>query len=339
MSSAGALPRNGLIIEGGGSHTSIAVYVDGMLSFEHHGDASNPRSISDSEATDILRDMLLRVQHHITSKLTVFAAHGAASTPHEAQLLGRKIHDLLIDKLPSRIVVVNDLVPVAMSRPTTNVYVAAAGTGTGFIARSEEGKWHRSSGYEFVLSDEGGGYDLGQGALRAAIKDIDGRGQPTLLTEMVTTRLQCERADLQQRLFGYAYQHQENIKYRMASFADTVFAADNQGDDVAGILLDVAAEEIALGIRSLERAIGEPSVVSPLILTGSLLTAQANLRDRVVEGHGFGARFDVSILGSSSLLQTATLLTTLDDDHLNELERSPGIPAYVWKRDAGRSNS
>lgn len=331
MRSIESSQANGLVIEGGGSHTSIAQYIDGQLSFELHGPASNPRSVSDNEATDVLKDMLFQAQDTIADRFPVYAAHGAASTRHEARLLGEKIRTLLGSDLLTQVVVVNDIVPLALSRPTGNVFVAAAGTGTGYLARSKDGKWRRSSGYEFILADEGGSFDLGQRALRATTKDIDGRGGSTLLTELTMERLGCKREQLQERLFDHIYERDENIKHKVSTFADLVFEADEHGDEVAHNLLDDAAAEIALGIESLERLLGSPSEDCSLILTGSLLTAQRNLRDRVLERHGLGTRFDVAILGSMSLLQTTARLMSLNDTVLGELENSPGIPVYIWK--------
>jgi len=322
---------NGLIIEGGGSHTSIAYSVNGELSFELHGEASNPRSVSNDEATDILKDMLTQAKEQIEDEqFPVYAAHGAASTHREAELLGKKIESLLGHDSLTQIIVVNDLVPIALSQPTGNVFVAAAGTGTGYLARSKDGRWARASGYEFVLADEGGGFDLGQRALRAAIKDVDGRGEPTLLTELVMNRLRCTRAELQEKLFEDVYRQEENVKYKVSTFADLVFEADTQNDKSARTLLNEAATEIVLGIGALERSLGSPSEDCSLILTGSLLTAQSNLRDRVLDSREVSP-LEVSVLGSMSLLQTTSRLMGLDDVALRELKHSPGIPVYVWK--------
>lgn len=208
MTATEVLPNEAIIIEGGGSHTSVACYVDGAIVLEFHGVASNPRSVSDRSATDTLEKMLLRAQSYLGKSIPVYAAHGAASTVQEAELLGKKIIGLLGQDKLTQVVVVNDLVPVALSR-VGSVFVAAAGTGTGYLARSKKGVWHRASGLEFILADEGGGFDLGQSALRAVVKELDDRGKPTLLTDSVAERLRCDRSELGPNIFGKIYQSEK----------------------------------------------------------------------------------------------------------------------------------
>lgn len=123
----------------------------------------------------------------------------------------------------------------------------------------------------------------------------------------------------------------KNIKFTVATFADLVFEADKQGDEVASELLDIAATEVVLGIEALERVVGSSSDNCSLILTGSLLTAQNNLRERVIEKHGLSSRFSISVLGSMDLLQTTAKLVGINDVVIRELRQNPIIPTYFWK--------
>ena len=60
------------------------------------------------------------------------------------------------------------------------------------------GRAARSGGWGYLLGDEGGGFWIGRAALSAVVRQFDGRGPATLLTEMVLDHMslgQPDRAD------------------------------------------------------------------------------------------------------------------------------------------------
>lgn len=94
--------------------------------------------------------------------------------------------------------VVKEVFPAASIRSSSDAVVAARGAladrrgvavvaGTGSIALAGDGAPYRAraGGYGYVLGDEGSGFWLGREALAAALKAMDGRGPPTLLTELI----------------------------------------------------------------------------------------------------------------------------------------------------------
>ena len=58
--------------------------------------------------------------------------------------------------------------------------IAIAGTGSSVFARAK-GEMRQVGGWGYLLGDEGSGFDLGRRALRAALYDLDGRGEKTCL--------------------------------------------------------------------------------------------------------------------------------------------------------------
>ncbi len=80
--------------------------------------------------------------------------------------------------------VVNDLVPlVALGEPGRSHLVAVCGTATGFGVCTDDSRSWRASGQEYLLSDEGGGHDVGVEGLQASVRAVDGRGPATALVE------------------------------------------------------------------------------------------------------------------------------------------------------------
>ncbi|MEU3455370.1 BadF/BadG/BcrA/BcrD ATPase family protein [Micromonospora sp. NPDC006766] len=318
-----------LAVEGGGSHTSAAVYEGGARTRYVHGPTSNPRSISASDAMDTLHRMLLDILTGLSGAISIYVGHGAASTAREAAQLGRRLDRLRESASVGDIIVVNDLVPLALIEPTRNVVVAAAGTGTGFLARSHDGLWRRASGQEFVLSDEGGGYDIGLAALRAAIREADGRGRPTILTDLLSEMRACTPAELPHHLFETVYEDPTSIKVEVAQYARAVFAAAAALDPVARDILSAAANEICLGVTAVARALKIDLSTSLLVLTGSLLTACDGLRENVLAGLQSGLARSEVLVASDDLVRNVRELGNHIDRLRTETIRHPWLPVYL----------
>jgi hypothetical protein len=63
--------------------------------------------------------------------------------------------------------------------------IVIAGTGAVAYGQLADGRSFRSGGWGYLMGDEGSGYDLGIGALRAITQASDGRGTSTCLIEMI----------------------------------------------------------------------------------------------------------------------------------------------------------
>ncbi|MCX6141663.1 MAG: hypothetical protein NTZ35_00440, partial [Ignavibacteriales bacterium] len=66
--------------------------------------------------------------------------------------------------------------------------IIIAGTGSFALAKDHKGATHRAGGWGRILGDEGSGYTIGRDGLNAVTKHLDGRGKPTLLTELIASR-------------------------------------------------------------------------------------------------------------------------------------------------------
>lgn len=274
--------RAWLLLEGGGSHTWAATATGDTVLTTTEGPSANPRSVGEDRAVHTLVDVIDRVwDGPATALLGVVAAHGAASTRAAAgdfaALIRRAL--ALVGLTAAPVLVTNDLTPLLLSTPGP-VCVATCGTGTGFAARNGT-RWARSSGLEWLLSDEGGGHELAAAGLRAAIRSLDGRGPDTTLTGLA--RLWCADADyaggdLGEDLFFHVYR-EEGAKPLVASFAQHVLEAAEDGDAVASRLVENAAAELTVGAAAVCRATGITAGTGyTLLLSGSPLTEATLLR-------------------------------------------------------------
>ncbi|MER7688174.1 BadF/BadG/BcrA/BcrD ATPase family protein [Streptomyces sp. NPDC097610] len=270
-----------LLLEGGGSHTWAAAATGDTILVTAEGPSTNPRSVGEERAVHRLVELIDRVwDDPATAPLGVVAAHGAASTSAAAGDFATLIRRALaLAGMTAPVLVTNDLTTLLLSADGP-VCVANCGTGTGFAAHNGA-RWARSSGLEWLLSDEGGGHDLGTAGLRAVVRSLDGRGPDTALTGLA--RRWCDEADhaggnLGEILFFHVYRTAA-AKPLVASFAQHVLEAAEDGDTVAARLVENAAAELAAGAAAVCRATSITARTGyTLVLSGSVLTEATLLR-------------------------------------------------------------
>lgn len=165
-----------------------------------------------------------------------------------------------------------------------------AGTGTSEYVRYGGSNYTMVGGWGHLIDDAGSGFWLGKEAINAALREEDGRGKKTLLTTLVNEKLgKSVRSSI-----GYLY---SDGKRTIASFAPVVFAACEQGDELALDILNRAADELAL-----------------LITTGAKLIDAKPWRVALVGG-----------LWNAPLLQNAVRARLNDDYLLTQLSAPPVI--------------
>lgn len=133
--------------------------------------------------------------------------------------------------------------------------------GTGFIAysiRQEHRK--RIAGWGQLFDKGGSGYTIGRDGITASLRHIDGSGQQTLITQLLTQRIgQTPEQHLTRFYAG-------GKKY-IASFADVVFGAAGQGDLVA---MDILQDNMAFVAQMIETAQSEFSESVPVYFSGGI---------------------------------------------------------------------
>jgi glucosamine kinase len=160
-----------------------------------------------------------------------------------------------------------------------------AGTGSMALGRQAPGRQARArharaGGWGVVLGDEGSGWWLGIGGLRAVARAADGRGAATILTRVLLDALALsDPAALISRVGGAS-------KDEIAALAPLVLRAALDGDAVARQLADVAAGELAAAAAAVRRAL-DPWPEPPTVVgVGGLIAPDGLLRDRVAEALG-----------------------------------------------------
>ena len=273
-----------LMIEGGGSRTWAAVLGDRMAQVS--GPTTNIFTAAGLAGMETLGKLLNDVMELAGISGgdigTVFVAHSGAATNRSAEKFTSALTTMLADlSVRARLVVTSDLVPVLMSEEADSVVAAIAGTGTVFAAHRELSRWARASGADYLLSDEGGGFDLAMCGLRAAIKASDGRGPHT---ELMSRARQWAGESSELRLSDALYEHVyiANPRSVVAGFARSVLDAARVGDDVALQLTESAAAEFLIGVRTVAEQVGISDRSPCIVISGSLATVDSPLRDAIL---------------------------------------------------------
>ena len=149
--------------------------------------------------------------------------------------------------------VVAETVRAAIVRIENDAVIARAGAlagrpgvmviaGTGSVALGEDpsGRQARAGGWGYVFGDEGSGFAIGCGAVRAALHARDGTGEPTVLVERF-----AETAGMPVTDIPMAFYEGRIDRSKIAALARAVSRAAEEHDAVARRLIDEAAAALA----------------------------------------------------------------------------------------------
>jgi N-acetylglucosamine kinase-like BadF-type ATPase len=112
-----------------------------------------------------------------------------------------------------------------------------AGTGSIACGRDSEGRMLRAGGWGATIDDAGSAFDVGREGVRAALRDLDGRGPKTRLGGSIARQLNLKNVlEIVGRRLSTA---------EFAALAPVVTRAAGQGDLVARGIIDDAGRELA----------------------------------------------------------------------------------------------
>lgn len=209
------------------------------------GGASNPNAVTVDVAMDSVRAAVtaaLSPSHASASQISAVFMGMAGIVSEEEHALARRIaaaaglnhvdtdHDV-------RIALAGGLAGEAG-------IALIVGTGSAAYGRTEDGRAWASGGWGALVDDGGSAYGLGLEALRAVVRSADGRIEPTKLLDAVLAELKLSKP---RELVGALYQKGMN-KTEIAALAPLVISIWQDGDDVAGEVVQRGAEELALAV-------------------------------------------------------------------------------------------
>jgi len=270
-------PRVLIGVDAGASHTTAAVAdANGTVLVRAEGapGAVRPGDADGAAAriVDTCREALVKAEQPVRGDVLVV---GAAGTGREAER--RALQEALEGtRLFGRVHVVHDgVIALQSAFGDGNGVVLLAGTGSIAWGRLPGGETLRVGGLGAVLGDQGSGYDLGRGALRAAGLALDQLGPRTALAGRLLRRLHCAGLD-----DLVAWTAAASIP-TVAALAADVVAVAVEGDAVAAALVDAGADALARHVAAVAARYPRSAAVS-VALGGGLLARSEEYRRRVV---------------------------------------------------------
>lgn len=145
-----------------------------------------------------------------------------------------------------------------------------SGTGSFCRARNAHGREGYSGGWGPLIGDEGSGYDIAREALIAVARASDGRGDATMLSDILLAELGITGIGELRRIL-----YKPPIKrHAVASLAEAVSRAAAKGDKTAGEILALAGLRLAALAAPVITALFAPNERFPVVLSGGILRGE-----------------------------------------------------------------
>jgi N-acetylglucosamine kinase-like BadF-type ATPase len=256
-------------IDAGGTKTSCLLADDsGRVLAESHGAGANLQASGELEVEKVLHQVMEETlaQFDVRPDAICLGIAGV-DRPTDSQA----VHGIMrrIGQ-KTRVVVVNDaLVALVAGAGEQPGVVIVAGTGSIAYGVDARRRACRAGGWGYLLGDEGGGFWIGRAALSAVVREFDGRGPATRLTELVLGEMHVATpSELIHAIYDRGLQRR-----LVASLAHVVQTAMLSGDAVASHILARAAEELVGAAASVVARLGMRGDVFPTLMAGGIFRA------------------------------------------------------------------
>lgn len=260
-------------VDGGGSKTEyLLADLDGTVKKNLIGLPVSVTADSLGQAAYNLRDglrQLLSDEKDVTIAVLTLAVAGL-DTKRDLQDARLAFTDILHEWKIEHLTVVNDGVAVLASATKKRpAIVVVGGTGANCLGFGENGQTVRVSGLDYLLADEGSGYDAGRLAIKAVVRSLDGRGQSTQLEKTILEHFGVKSVGA---LKDVVYAPTLN-KEEVASFAQLCVDAKNHGDQVAGGIITYCLNQLTLNVRAVAQKLDCEKREFYLVPAGGFLLA------------------------------------------------------------------
>ncbi len=188
-------------------------------------------------------------------------------TPEEKQRAEDVFRDVLQHYKIGSLTIINDIhLVMAFGQPNQNIVALISGTGSQCFGKRADGRSARTSGMDFLLTDQGSGYEIGRMALRAAVCSFDGRSTPSVLEQMVLKHFEADDFnDLKSKIYFPILN-----KAQIAELAKVCVEAHQQGDKVATEILETMVTDLVMMAEAVMRRLELKSEPVELICSGSI---------------------------------------------------------------------
>lgn len=260
-----------LAVDGGGTKTqAICADEQGLVVGEGWSGSTNLTATTVGEASFNLQEAVRQAMQSLPEDAEVLAlSMGVAGldTPQEKQTAEDVFRQALGQRKIGRLMLVNDTrIALASGTDEDDALVLISGTGSHCYGRLKDGSEAKTGGLDFLLTDDGSGYDIGRKILRAAVRAYDGRGPQTPLEAAVCAHFQVPSiAELKNVVY-----HPLLSKTEIAEVARLMTPELMESDPVTKEILDVACRDLALMVTTVAKKLSLDQKTFPCVMVGGV---------------------------------------------------------------------
>ncbi|MBN1348874.1 hypothetical protein JXJ21_05650 [candidate division KSB1 bacterium] len=260
-------------IDGGGTETKGVLSNSlGMILSQYTGAATNYQVVGGKKLKEELEQIFAHLVDDVkinlkkVSKIYLgLAGAGRESDRQEIKALFTQ------EKYASNIIVESDArVALAGAFGGKPGIILISGTGAICFGKNDKGPLVRSGGWGYLLGDEGSGYFVGQQAIIAALKELDGRGEQTALRGILESQYKLNQID---EIIPLIYKGKID-RTEIASLARIVFDTAAKGDTVAMNIVKQTGQELGKLCKAVAQKLNLRNRTIPVALIGGLFNAK-----------------------------------------------------------------
>ncbi|WP_106496588.1 N-acetylglucosamine kinase [Lentibacillus sp. Marseille-P4043] len=259
-------------IDGGGTNTrAVLADLGGEIYATAFAGSTNPNTVSQ----EVLMNTFSRIMGELENEaprqyeqvITIFAGISGSSGEMAKEKIKQIIHHIVSERI--NVIVETDAIN-ALYSGTYGEYgmVQIAGTGSVTYGVNQFQQQGRVGGWGYLVGDEGSGYAIGQQGIAASLKSFDGRGQGTVLLEMLYDYFQVTNCE---QLVSHIYSS-SSPKNEISSVAKLVFKAYKQKDRIAEEIIDDASKDLLLSVTTLYKKLFINNERVKLVLCGGIFS-------------------------------------------------------------------
>jgi len=262
-------------VDGGGSKTTVQITdVDGKVISQSVSGPSSYKSVGINRAIKNLNTAIFNAVR--SSKVSedaffISSCFGFAGNDtkedykiYKEIVFNKELNSYLNSK---SVIIYNDTrIGLESGSENKNKIILIAGTGSNCFGINEDGKQVKATGWDFILADEGSGYEVGLKALKAVMRAYDKRGKKTLLSKTILKELNLKKTlDLTKWAYDGPFS-----KHKIGALAKTVCNTAEMGDRVSIDILAEEAYEAAISVFTVAHKLGFEKKDFDLIFVGGL---------------------------------------------------------------------
>jgi N-acetylglucosamine kinase-like BadF-type ATPase len=271
-------------IDGGGSKTTCAIsklpddnqiknneltYLQDRLVYQCTGNASNILTIGLEKAAmniyKLIEEAVTVANPGFYKVDSIFIGAAGAGRKRDAESLKKSLEELFKEKkLIAKKIRVDGDARIALEgafsgRPGC---ILISGTGSIMFGKDDKENIFRTGGFGRYIGDEGSGYSLGRKALIAASKELDSRGEKTIITKLLKEELGIGNSE---ELIFKVYR--DNLNF--ASISKLLLTAADYNDSVALKIINEETDELINHIKTMIQKMN--NAVTDLAFIGSII--------------------------------------------------------------------